>query len=152
MAFHTSASLLMKKASITPHVITALFTLPLKATGENTSTVFVECNFRQERSRTEELNVRYALACRDVTERPSGQQHHAITVFQRASLLRHDKLKHIGHLIFIGRWHESGTMCVVTSIPYHYDLIYSDVATLSLCIAKMQHSGFNLNNISTQTR
>src|SRR5690242_9372179 len=61
MAFHTSASLLTTKASTTPHVITALFTLPLKGTGENTSTVFAECHFRQERSQTEEFKASISI-------------------------------------------------------------------------------------------
>jgi hypothetical protein len=42
-------------------------------------------------------NVRYALACRDVIKRPVL----GMLLQPRASLLRHDKLKRIGHFSFM---------------------------------------------------
>src|SRR6185295_5041025 len=72
----------------------------------------------------EALNVRYALACRDVTERPSGKQLWRGSVVQRASLLRHDKLKHIGHLnssvcdLSCRKWHSTKTVDVFSPVAF----------------------------------
>jgi hypothetical protein len=43
-------------------------------------------------------------------------------------------------LLLIGSWHEAGTMRIVSCFPYDDYLVDRNVATLTISIAKVQHS------------